>query len=78
MAEWPLIIKFAEVVIMEVLVAVAVVALLIAAVRDIVEAKVLASRRRDQIALDVETQASVTPAAEAQKPVAPQPANLTL
>ncbi len=53
MDDLPLIIKFWEVVAMEVLVGAAVVALLIAAVRDIVESRVRkVSRRQDQIAVE--------------------------
>lgn len=68
MEDLPLVVKVIEVVLMEVLVGVAVIALLITAVRDIVEAKVLESRRRDQIAVESEAQ---TPAPA--QPVAPQP-----
>jgi hypothetical protein len=46
----PYVIKFVEVLIMQVLVLGAVAAILIAAVWDVVQAKVQKSRRRDQIA----------------------------
>jgi len=46
----PLVVKFVEVAIMQVLVFGAVAAILIAAVVDVVQAKVRESRRRDQIA----------------------------
>ena len=46
----PLVVKFVEVAIMQVLVFGAVAAILIAAVWDVVQAKVRESRRRDQIA----------------------------
>jgi Na+-translocating ferredoxin:NAD+ oxidoreductase RnfG subunit len=46
----PLVVKFVEVVIMQVLVFGAVAAILVAAVWDVVQAKVRESRRRDQIA----------------------------
>ncbi len=64
MDDFPLIVRVAEVVVMELLVGAAVAALLIAIVRDVVEAKVQETRRRDQIALEV----------EAQKPTSAQPA----
>jgi hypothetical protein len=77
MEDLPLIFRVAEVVVMEVLVGAAVVALLIAAVRDIVEAKVQESRRRDQIALEPKGQTPPVPQGVAQKPVAVQPARLS-
>jgi Na+-translocating ferredoxin:NAD+ oxidoreductase RnfG subunit len=46
----PLVVKFIEVVLMQVLVFGAVAAILIAAIWDVVQAKVQESRRRDQIA----------------------------
>jgi len=63
MDDMPLIIKVAEVVFMEALVGVAVLALLITAVREIVDARVQESRRRDQIAMEPEGQ--TTPAVPA-------------
>jgi hypothetical protein len=46
----PYVVKFVEVLIMQVLVLGAVVAVMVAAVWDVVQAKVRESRRRDQIA----------------------------
>jgi hypothetical protein len=46
----PLVVKFIEVVIMQVLVFGAVAAILVAAVWDVVQAKVRESRRRDRVA----------------------------
>jgi len=74
MEDAPLIVKVAEVVLMEVFVGAAVVALLIAAVRDIVESKVQESRRRDQIAAEPEAPAPVAAQPAAPKPAAIQPA----
>jgi len=71
MEDLSLIIRVVEVVFMEVLVVAAVVALLIAVVRDIVEAKVLESRRRDQIAMEPEVEAPA-----AQQPAGPKPTTL--
>ncbi len=70
MDDMPLIIKVAEVVFMEALVGVAVLALLITAVREIVDARVQESRRRDQIAVEPEEQPTpaVPAATEASQP----------
>ncbi|MCX7708103.1 MAG: hypothetical protein N2204_08860 [Anaerolineae bacterium] len=68
MDDMPLVIKVVEVVIMELLVGAAIIALLIAAVRDVVEARVQEARRRDQIALESEEQKPVS-----AQPGAPQP-----
>lgn len=74
MNEMPLIIKFAEVAIMEILVGIAVVAFLVVAVRDIVESRLQEARRRDQIALEAETKK----APAAQPAVEPTPVTQTV
>lgn len=68
MEDMPLVIKVVEVVIMELLVGAAIVALLIAVVRDVVEARVKEARRRDQIALESEE-----PEPTSAQSAAPQP-----
>ncbi len=74
MDDLPLIIKFWEVVAMEVLVGAAVVALLIAAVRDIVESRVQESRRQDQIAVEPEGAEIFTPQPSLEQADVTQPA----
>lgn len=73
MDDLPLIVKYAEVMIMEILVGAAVVAILIAGVCDIVEAKVLESRRRDHIAIEPELETSDPSQPATPQPVAGQP-----
>lgn len=73
MEDLPLVVKVVEVVFMEVLVGIAVIVLLIAVVRDIVEAKVLESRRHDQIALEPEAQMLAAAQPIASPPIEPQP-----
>lgn len=74
MEDLPLIVKVVEVVLMEALVGVVVIAFLIAIVRDIVEAKVLESRRRDQIAVAPDAEAPAEPQPAGPAPTAAQPA----
>ncbi len=74
MDDLPLIIKFWEVVAMEVLVGAAVVALLIAAVRDIVESRVQELRRQDQIAVEPEGTAIPVSQPTLEQPAVAQPA----
>jgi hypothetical protein len=65
-------VKFVEVLIMEVLVFAAVVALIIAGVRDVVEAKVRESRRREEIESQLPAQKSVVGQPVADEPFAGQ------
>lgn len=76
MEELPLIVKFAEVAIMEILVGIAVIAFLVTAVRDIVESRVQESHRRDQIAMEAEAEAAPTAQPVAQQPSVVQPVQI--
>ncbi len=78
MDDMPLIVKVAEVVVMEGFIVVVIVALLIAAVRDIVDAKVRESRRHDQIAVESEAPAPTAAPPVAPKPAAVQPGGLSV